>query len=116
MAVIRDTLVEIAEMDYVSQVLVVGRDGSWLEGIPPEEKHDLGASFFYALGTLTRLGEVAEVGGPKHMLMEMKEGVLFLAALGTEAVLGIVAKPEVNRGLLLSRLASWAEQLRGALG
>ncbi|MCB9637793.1 MAG: roadblock/LC7 domain-containing protein [Myxococcales bacterium] len=116
MTVVRDTLAEIAEMDYISQVLIVDQDGRWLGGSPEEEQATLGASFVYGLGTFSRLSEAANMGDFKHALIVLSDGIIFLASLGTGRVLGIVAKPEVNRGLVLSRLPFWADHLREALG
>ncbi len=116
---IKEIVAEIAEMDFVYRVLVLGKDGS-LHGEVSQEDNDtvqhLGASVLFACGALTRLGEVSDGGVVRHALIEFKGGIVFLADLGAKAVLGIFAKSEVNRGYLLSRLPFWSEQLRDALG
>ncbi|GEM_PF-4118782 len=115
----KQILTEIAEMDFICRVLVVGKDGRLLEETPHSEDgyaSNLGDSMLFASGALGRLGEAAETADLRHTLIEFKNGVVFLADLGEKALLGIIAKPEINRGYLLSHLPSWSEQLRDALG
>lgn len=93
-----EILKELAKTDGVHEALVVGRDGFVIDNTGDMNAETVGAIVSTAIGAVEAMGRDADQGGLFEFMAEFKEGVMIVAPIGREAVLGIVANSDANLG------------------
>lgn len=91
-------LKEINATDGVRESLIVGRDGFVIEHVGELNAEEVGAILSTAIGAVEAMGRDAGQGRLEEIMGEFDEGVVILAPVGRDAVLGVVARSEVNLG------------------
>lgn len=92
------TLREINSTDGVHETLVVGRDGFVIEHVGDMNADEVGAILSTAIGAVEAMGRDSGQGRLEEVMAEYEDGIILLAPIGAEAVLGVVARHEANLG------------------
>ena len=92
------TLREINSTEGVHETLVVGRDGFVIEHVGDMEADEVGAILSTAIGAIEAMGRDASQGKLDEIMAEFEDGIVLLAPLGDQAVLGVVAQQGSNLG------------------
>ena len=106
-----DTLKELNNTDGVHESLVVGRDGFVIEHIGDMDSEGVGAIVSTAIGAVEAMGRDADQGGLFEFMAEFKEGVMIVAPVGRDAVLGIVASQSANLGRVRHEVKKHLDEL-----
>ncbi len=89
---------ELNNTDGVHETLVVGRDGFVIEHVGDMDSEGVGAIVSTAIGAVEAMGRDADQGSLFEFMAEYKDGVMIVAPIGRDAVLGIVANTAANLG------------------
>ena len=91
-------LKELNKTDGVHESLIVGRDGFVIDHAGDMDSESVGAIVSTAIGTVEAMGRDAKQGELFEFMAEYKDGVMIIAPVGGDAVLGIVAEAGANLG------------------
>ena len=89
---------DLNKTDGVHESLIVGRDGFVIDHAGDMDAEAVGAIVSTVIGTVESMGRDADQGGLFELMAEFKEGVMIVAPVGTDAVLGIAAEAGSNLG------------------
>jgi hypothetical protein len=93
-----DILRELNSTEGVHESLVVGRDGFVIEHVGDMEADGVGAIVSTAIGAVEAMGRDSEQGSLFEFMAEFRDGVMIVAPVGRDAVLGLVATEGANLG------------------
>lgn len=91
-------LKDITQTDGVHEALVVGRDGFVIDHSGDMDSEAVGAIVSTAIGAVEAMGRDASQGNLFEFMAEFGDGVMIVAPVGRDAVLGIVAASGSNLG------------------
>lgn len=91
-------LKDLIKTDGVHEALVVGRDGFVIDHAGDMDSESVGAVVSTAIGAVEAMGRDAEQGSLFELMAEYKDGVIIVAPVGRDAVMGIVAEAGANLG------------------
>ncbi len=91
-------LKDMTKTDSVHEALVVGRDGFVIDHAGDMDAEGVGAIVSTAIGAVEAMGRDAEQGTLFEFMAEYKDGIMIVAPVGRDAVLGIVAEAGANLG------------------
>jgi hypothetical protein len=106
---------ELNQTDGVHESLIVGRDGFVIEHVGDMDAEGVGAIVSTAIGAVEAMGRDSEQGGLFEFMAEFKEGVMIVAPVGRDAVLGIVAREDANLGRVRHEVKKNLRELERAL-
>jgi len=97
---IKDVLAELAKVEGVLAVLVVGRDGFVIEGISTEDVDLEGVAAIVAsnMAAAEAMGTEMVRGMIRGLLMEFEEGPVAVGPAGPDALLVVVGNARCNLG------------------
>ncbi len=101
MSQLKDVLTDLAKVEGVVAVLVVGRDGFVVEGMASEESVDLeavGAIVASNIAAADSMGREMVRGGIRNLLLEYDDGPVAIGPAGPDAMLVVVGGREANLG------------------
>jgi len=101
MAQLKKHLQDLARVDGINTVIVVGRDGFVIDGVSNGAKLDteaVGAVVSTGLGSAEVMGRELKVGKMTQAMVEYKDGVIVTNFLGDDAILAAVADFKANLG------------------
>jgi hypothetical protein len=110
-----EVLKELNKTDGVHESLIVGRDGFVIEHVGDMDSEGVGAIVSTAIGAVESMGRDANQGGLNEFMAEFRDGVMIVAPLGKDAVLGIVATNTANLGRVRHEVKKHLHELERAL-
>ncbi len=94
-------LQNLAKVDGINTVIIVGRDGFVIDGVVNGAKLDIeaiGAVVSTGLGSAEVMGRELKVGKITQAMLEYKDGIVVTNFLGENAILAAVADFKANLG------------------
>jgi predicted regulator of Ras-like GTPase activity (Roadblock/LC7/MglB family) len=106
MPTIRDLVAAIREREGVQAAIVLGRDGLVIDGqgVPSVDTENVAAHVPPVLLAAEEMGHASTQGSLQTAVLEYERGVAIVSALSTDAVLLVLALPNVNLAQLLYEL------------
>ncbi len=100
MASTKDILTALTSVDGISSAVCVGRDGFVIDAsaAPGADVDAIGAMVSTGLGSAESVGKELGVGGLTQAMMEYKNGVIVMTAIGVDAILAVVAAESSSLG------------------
>jgi predicted regulator of Ras-like GTPase activity (Roadblock/LC7/MglB family) len=118
MAGLGETLNDLARVQGVKAVVVVGRDGFIIDGVVTNEELDVdavAAMVASGFGASERVGRELSVGEMSQAAMEYDKGVLVMSLLPDDAVLACIADLTSNLGNIRYQLKKRTSIVAAAL-
>lgn len=117
MASLKEQLEDFLNVEGVTTVVVVGRDGfiidSASKGTFPID--EVGAVVSTGMGSSESMGTDLGVGDMQQGMLEYQNGIIFMRALGEDAIFVVVAHPNVNLGMVRLQIKRRIDNIRAAL-
>lgn len=101
-------LQKIREMETVTQVIVIGKDGFVIESVGGDTKinmDDLGSSLARAVNGMEKISSGLKLGGLRNITLDY-ENALVIGLLTGDAVIAVIADDASAIGMLRIRLNS----------
>lgn len=118
MASLEEALNDLARVQGVRAVVVVGRDGFVVDGVVLNEELDMdaiAAMVASGFGASERVGRELAVGEMSQAAMEYDHGVLVMSLLPDDAVLACIADLTSNLGNIRYQLKKRSSTVAAAL-
>jgi predicted regulator of Ras-like GTPase activity (Roadblock/LC7/MglB family) len=118
MAQLKELLKDMLDVEGVTTVVVVGRDGFVIEGISGGRKMDIeavGAVVSTGIGSSEVMGRELNVGRMTQGLVEYEEGIITISFLGKDAILAVVADLNANLGNVRYQVKKRTPDIHSAL-
>ncbi len=103
MSKLKKHLEELAKVDGINSVIVVGRDGFVIDGVAHGAEMDaeaVGAVVSTGIGSSEVMGRELKVGDMTQAMFEYDGGIIMTSFLGAEAILAVVADLKANLGMV----------------
>ena len=100
MANTRNILAALTAVDGINSAVCVGRDGFVIDAAaaPGADVDAIGAMVSTGLGSAESVGKELGVGALTQAMMEYKDGVIVMTAIGADAILAVVAAESSSLG------------------
>jgi len=101
MSQLKDVISDLAKVEGVVAVLIVGRDGFVVEGMTSEEAIDLeavGAIVASSMAAADSMGREMSRGAMRSMLLEYDDGPIAVGPAGPDAMMVVVGGKQANLG------------------
>ena len=95
----------VDELDDVSRMVAVSRDGTSLLTGQKKRHEALGSYVAYVVMTAEQLKPHLSFNGPCHLIMKQSSGAKILIVPGKEAILGLDLEPEASSVQILEQIA-----------
>ncbi len=118
MAALGECLNDLARVQGVKAVVVVGRDGFIIDGVVLQENLDVdavAAMVASGFGASERVGRELDVGDMSQAAMEYDKGFLVMSMLPDDAVLACIADLSCNLGNIRYQLKKRSGTIAAAL-
>lgn len=112
-------LEDFLHVEGVTTVVVVGRDGFIIDSASVGSFNinidDVGAVVSTGMGSSESMGKDLAVGDMRQGMLEYDRGIVFMNALGDEAIFVVVAQPNVNMGMVRLQIKRRIAGIKAAL-
>ncbi len=100
MANTKNILMALTAVDGIGTAVCVGRDGFVIDAAasPGADVDAIGAMVSTGLGSAESVGKELGVGNLTQAMMEYKNGVIVMTAIGRDAILAVVAEENASLG------------------
>ncbi|UCH94646.1 MAG: DUF4388 domain-containing protein [Candidatus Aminicenantes bacterium] len=117
MASLREQLEDFLQVEGVSTVVVVGRDGFIIDSASTGSFNidEVGAVVSTGMGSSESMGGDLGVGDMQQGMLEYDNGIVFMRALGEDAIFVVVASPNVNLGMVRLQIKRRSNGIQAAL-
>ena len=118
MASLREQLENFLQVEGITTVVVVGRDGFIIDSASTGSFNidEVGAVVSTGMGSSESIGVDLGVGGMRQGMLEYDSGIVFMNALGEDAIFVLVARPNVNLGMVRLQIKRRIDAIKAALG
>ena len=118
MASLREQLEDFLQVEGITTVVVVGRDGFIIDSATTGSFNidEVGAVVSTGMGSSESMGENLGVGDMQQGMLEYDGGIVFINALGEDAIFVLVARPNVNLGMVRLQIKRRIDSIKAALG
>lgn len=118
MASLRERLEDFLQVEGITTVVVVGRDGFIIDSASTGNFNidELGAVVTTGMGSSESIGADLGVGDMKQGMLEYDGGIVFMNALSEDAIFVLVARPNVNLGMVRFQIKRRIDGVKAALG
>lgn len=118
MASLREQLEDFLQVEGVITVVVVGRDGFIIDSAATGSFNidEVGAVVSTGMGSSESMGVDLGVGDLQQGMLEYDAGIVFMNALGEDAIFVLVARPNVNLGMVRLQIKRRINGIKAALG
>lgn len=117
-ASLKEQLEDFLQMEGIITVVVVGRDGFIIDSASTDNLNidEVGAVISTSMGALENMGTDLGVGDLQQAMLEYNDIIVFMNALDGETLFILVAKPNVNLGMVRLRIKRRIDGIKAALG
>ena len=100
MATTKQILTALTTINGINTAVCVGRDGFVIDSSAPmnTDVDAIGAMVSTGLGSAESVGKELNVGKLTQAMMEYKDGVIVMTAIGLDAILAVVAQESASLG------------------
>jgi predicted regulator of Ras-like GTPase activity (Roadblock/LC7/MglB family) len=118
MASLREQLEDFLQVEGITTVVVVGRDGFIIDSASTGSFNidEVGAVVSTGMGSSESMGPDLGVGDMQQGMLEYNGGIVFMNALGEDAIFVLVARPDVNLGMVRLQIKRRIDSIKAALG
>jgi hypothetical protein len=115
---LKDVLKQLVEVAGVNVAVCVGRDGFVIDAASTQsaDTDAIGAMVSTGMGSAESVGRELGLGVMDQAMMEYQGGIVMMTALGSEALLAVVAGSDANLGNVRLQVRRRAPELEKALG
>lgn len=118
MATMNELMHELVKISGVNTAVVVGRDGFVIDGVSNGAHLDtetVGAVISAGIGSSEVMGRELSVGIMNQGMMEYDGGLIMMSLAGSNAILAVVAEPNVNIGYVRLQIRKRIPEIEKAL-
>jgi predicted regulator of Ras-like GTPase activity (Roadblock/LC7/MglB family) len=115
---LREILNQLIEVSGVNAAVCVGRDGFVIEAASTQSSDTdaIGAMVSTGMGSAESVGRELGLGVMDQAMMEYQNGIVLMTALGSEALLAVVAGKDANLGNVRLQVRRRVAELLKSLG
>jgi uncharacterized protein len=106
---------DLNKVEGIHEALIVGRDGFVIQHEGDMDADSAGAVMSTVIGSVEAMGRDLSVGGVFEIMAEYKNGVVIVAPIGRDALLGIAANEGANLGMIRHSVKKSMRELETAL-
>jgi len=117
MASLREQLEDFLQVEGITTVVVVGRDGFIIDSASTGSFNidEVGAVVSTGMGSSESIGVDLAVGNMQQGMLEYDSGIVFMNALGEDAIFVLVARPNVNLGMVRLQIKRRIDGIKAAM-
>ena len=118
MSKLKKHLEELAKVDGINSVIVVGRDGFVIDGVSNDADLDaeaVGAVVSTGIGSSEVMGRELNVGAMTQAMLEYEDGIVVTTFLGEDAIFAVVADLKANLGMIRYQVKKYVPDIIKAL-
>jgi predicted regulator of Ras-like GTPase activity (Roadblock/LC7/MglB family) len=117
MASLREQLEDFLHVEGITTVVVVGRDGFIIDSAAAGSFNidEVGAVVSTGMGSSESMGADLGVGDMQQGMLEYDGGIVFMNALGEDAIFVLVARPNINLGMVRLQIKRRIDGIKAAL-
>ena len=117
MASLTELIGELAKVDGVNAVVVVGRDGFVIEssGAVRVDQDAIGAVISSGIGSSEVMGRELKIGELSQTMFEYGQGLIVATLLGRDAILAIVGNDSCNIGNVRYQIKKRSDEITRAI-
>ena len=118
MSSLSEELEDFLQVEGVTAVVVVGRDGFIIDSASTGSFNidEVGAVVSTGVGSSESIGTELGVGDMQQGMLVYDDGIVFMNAVGEDAIFVLVARPDVNLGMVRLRIKRRIDGIKAALG
>lgn len=113
-----EELEDFLQVDGVTAVVVVGKDGFIIDSASTGSFNvdEVGAVVSTGMRSAESMGVELGVGDIQQGMLVYDDGIVFMNALGEDAIFVLVARPDVNLGMVRLRIKRRIDDIKAAMG
>ena len=114
---LREQLEDFLKVEGVTMVVVVGRDGFIIEAaaVSNQSIDEVGAVVSTGMGSSESMGTDLGVGNMNQGMLEYENGIIFIRAVGSDAIFILVSTTNVNLGMVRLQIKKRIATIEAAL-
>lgn len=115
---LKEILGELVKVDNVNVAVCVGRDGFVIDAASSQtaDTDAIGAMVSTGMGSAESVGRELGLGVMDQAMMEYQDGIVMMTAIGSEALLAVVANKNANLGNVRLQVRRRVPELEKQLG
>ena len=114
---LREQLEDFLKVEGITMVVLVGRDGFIIEAATLSNQNidEVGAVVSTGMGSSESMGTDLGVGNMNQGMLEYENGIIFIRAVGSDAIFILVSTTNVNLGMVRLQIKKRIGSIEAAL-